>query len=92
MEAPSAIFSASLFVGSFMKSHYTKCADERQSFRRSELRDCKTVPSLTSPDSALYDQAIAGTGSQLHFLSTGWLDTEEFGAGYRIRFNAFHPV
>ena len=72
MEAPSAIFSASLFVGSFMKSHYTKCADERQSFRRSELRDCKTVPSLTSPDSALYDQAIAGTGSQLHFLSTGW--------------------
>jgi hypothetical protein len=25
MEAPSATFSASLFVRSFMKSHYTKC-------------------------------------------------------------------
>lgn len=32
MEAPSAIFSSSLLLGSFMKSHYTKCVNERQSF------------------------------------------------------------
>jgi hypothetical protein len=69
MEVPSAIFSASLFVRSFMKSHYTKCLGERQcfhtclvsligQFRASPLAGrCGAVYALIRPEE---DEAVEG--------------------------------